>query len=83
MKLVRTLSDEFIKTLKVSANLFKKYQMTIHGETEEESDDESFFNFLVKSSLQVHFVFTLLLQFNFIILYKNLILYKKNKKQNF
>ncbi|KAK9301253.1 hypothetical protein QLX08_006330 [Tetragonisca angustula] len=52
MKLVRTLSDEFIKTLKVSANLFKKYQMTIHGETEEESDDESFFNFLVKSSLQ-------------------------------
>ncbi|XP_068965698.1 arginyl-tRNA--protein transferase 1 isoform X2 [Bombus flavifrons] len=52
MKLVRTMSDEFIKTLKISANLFKKYQMTIHGETEKESDDKSFFNFLVKSSLQ-------------------------------
>ncbi|XP_017761459.1 PREDICTED: arginyl-tRNA--protein transferase 1 [Eufriesea mexicana] len=52
MKLVRTMSDEFIKTLKVSANLFKKYQMTIHGESEEELDDESFSNFLVKSSLQ-------------------------------
>ncbi|CAL7940449.1 unnamed protein product [Xylocopa violacea] len=52
MKLVRTMSDEFIKTLKISANLFKKYQMIIHGESEEESDDVSFFNFLVKSSLQ-------------------------------
>ncbi|XP_076752657.1 arginyltransferase 1 isoform X3 [Xylocopa sonorina] len=52
MKLVRTMSDEFIKTRKISANLFKKYQMIIHGESEEESDDVSFFNFLVKSSLQ-------------------------------
>lgn len=60
------MSDEFLKTLKVSANLFKKYQMTIHGESEEESDDESFFNFLVKSSLQVHFVFRMV-SFDFII----------------
>lgn len=52
MKLVRTMSDEFIKTLKLSADLFKKYQMTIHCESEEEADEESFFNFLVKSSLQ-------------------------------
>lgn len=67
MKLVRTMSDEFIKTLKISANLFKKYQMTIHGETEKESDDKSFFNFLVKSSLQVYFVLRLLSQSDFII----------------
>lgn len=52
MKLVRTMSGEFIETLKVSANLFKQYQMTIHGESEEESDEKSFFNFLVKSPLQ-------------------------------
>lgn len=57
MKLVRVMSDEFIETLNISADLFKKYQMTIHRETEEESDNKSFFNFLVKSPLQVHFVF--------------------------
>ncbi|XP_017888336.1 arginyl-tRNA--protein transferase 1 isoform X2 [Ceratina calcarata] len=52
MRLVRTMSDEFIKTLKVSADLFKKYQMTVHCVSEKESDQVSFFNFLVKSSLQ-------------------------------
>ncbi|KOC66094.1 Arginyl-tRNA--protein transferase 1 [Habropoda laboriosa] len=56
MKLVRTMSDEFIKTLKVSAKLFKKYQMTIYDETEEESDEESFFRFLVKSPLQQYWL---------------------------
>jgi len=56
MKLVRVMSDEFLNTLETSANLYKKYQMTIHGDTPEQCDQKAFYNFLVKSPLQVHFV---------------------------
>lgn len=56
MKLVRVMSDEFLTTFDVSANLYKKYQMTIHGDSPDECNQSSFYNFLVKSPLQVHFV---------------------------
>ncbi|RLU23926.1 hypothetical protein DMN91_004134 [Ooceraea biroi] len=52
MKLVRTMSDEFLNTLDVSADLFKKYQMAIHNDPPEQCDRRSFVNFLVKSPLQ-------------------------------
>ncbi|XP_076393490.1 arginyltransferase 1 isoform X2 [Megachile rotundata] len=52
IKLVRTISDEFINTLEASANVYKKYQMIIHGDPPEELDTESFLNFIVKSPLQ-------------------------------
>ncbi|XP_018398140.1 PREDICTED: arginyl-tRNA--protein transferase 1 isoform X2 [Cyphomyrmex costatus] len=52
MKLVRVMSDEFLNTLETSANLYKKYQMTIHGDTPEQCDQKAFYNFLVKSPLQ-------------------------------
>lgn len=57
MKLVRVMSDEFLSTFDASANLYKKYQMVIHNDPPEECNQKSFFNFLVKSPLQVHFVF--------------------------
>lgn len=53
------MSDEFLNTLDESASLYKKYQMAIHGDPPEECDRKSFLNFLVKSPLQVHFVFNL------------------------
>lgn len=53
------MSDEFISTLEVSANVYKKYQMIVHGDPPEELDTESFFNFIVKSPLQVHFALML------------------------
>lgn len=56
MKLVRVMSEEFLSTLDTSASLYKKYQMAIHGDTPEQCDQKSFFNFLVRSPLQVHFV---------------------------
>lgn len=56
MKLVRVMTDEFLSTFDTSANLYKKYQMTIHGDSPDECSQSSFYNFLVKSPLQVHFV---------------------------
>lgn len=70
MKLVRVLSDEFWNTLDASAGLYKKYQMAIHGETPDQCDQKSFFNFLVRSPLQVHFV-------------SNLFVFVKNTENNF
>ncbi|XP_032662679.1 arginyl-tRNA--protein transferase 1 isoform X3 [Odontomachus brunneus] len=52
IKLVRVMSDEFLTTLDASASVYKKYQMAIHGDSPEECDRKSFFNFLVKSPLQ-------------------------------
>ncbi|XP_032691511.1 arginyl-tRNA--protein transferase 1 isoform X1 [Odontomachus brunneus] len=57
IKLVRVMSDEFLTTLDASASVYKKYQMAIHGDSPEECDRKSFFNFLVKSPLQVYFVY--------------------------
>ncbi|KAL6259837.1 hypothetical protein P5V15_009747 [Pogonomyrmex californicus] len=52
IKLMRVMSDEFMSTFEVSASLYKKYQMTIHGDTPDECDQKSFFDFLVRSPLQ-------------------------------
>ncbi|XP_020290235.1 arginyl-tRNA--protein transferase 1 isoform X1 [Pseudomyrmex gracilis] len=52
MKLVRVMSDEFLSNFDVSANLYKKYQMAIHGDSPDECNQTSFYNFLVKSPLQ-------------------------------
>ncbi|XP_011876561.1 PREDICTED: arginyl-tRNA--protein transferase 1 isoform X2 [Vollenhovia emeryi] len=52
MKLVRVMTDEFVSTLDASASLYKKYQMAIHGDTPDQCDQKSFFNFLVRSPLQ-------------------------------
>lgn len=54
------MSDEFVNTLDTSASLYKKYQMTIHGDTPDQCDQKSFFSFLVRSPLQVHFVSNLI-----------------------
>lgn len=51
------MTEEFLKSLDTSANLYKKYQMAIHGDEPEECNKKTFINFLVKSPLQVHFVF--------------------------
>lgn len=48
------MSDEFLKTLDESANLYKKYQMTVHNDDPEDCDKSSFFKFLCKNSLQVY-----------------------------
>ncbi|XP_043466754.1 arginyl-tRNA--protein transferase 1 [Leptopilina heterotoma] len=52
LKLIRVMSDEFLKTLDESANLYKKYQMTIHKDDPEDCDKSSFYKFLGKNSLQ-------------------------------
>ncbi|XP_015586969.1 arginyl-tRNA--protein transferase 1 [Cephus cinctus] len=52
MKLVRVMSEEFLNTLDVTVNLYKEYQMAIHGDPPEKCDKKTFFNFLVKSPLQ-------------------------------
>lgn len=52
MKLVGVKSDEFGKTVETSASLYKKYQMTIHGDTPKQCDRKSFVSFLVESPLQ-------------------------------
>ncbi|KAG7198711.1 hypothetical protein KM043_001702 [Ampulex compressa] len=52
IKLMKVMSEEFLKTLDLSANLYKKYQMAIHGDPSEECDKKSFCNFLVCSPLQ-------------------------------
>jgi hypothetical protein len=56
MRLVRVMSEEFINTLDKSAKLFKTYQMAVHKEKSKDCDKRSFFSFLVKNPLQVHFV---------------------------
>lgn len=53
---MRVRTEEFLKSLDKSANLYKKYQMAIHGDEPEECNKKTFVNFLVKSPLQVHFV---------------------------
>lgn len=52
MKLVRVMSAEFFDTIEHSANLYKKYQMAVHGDSPEECNHESFFNYLGKSPLE-------------------------------
>ncbi|XP_043665052.1 arginyl-tRNA--protein transferase 1 isoform X2 [Vespula pensylvanica] len=52
IKLVRVMTEEFLKSLDTSANLYKKYQMAIHGDEPEECNKKTFVNFLVKSPLQ-------------------------------
>jgi len=59
MKLVSVISEEFYNTSDKSVDLFKKYQMAIHNDPPEQCDRKSFFNFLIKSPLQVYFVFNL------------------------
>lgn len=56
IKLIRVKSDEFFESFDASADLYKKYQMAIHGESAEECD-ESFLCFFVRHTLEVHFVF--------------------------
>lgn len=56
MRLVRVMSEEFLETLDKSAKLYKKYQMTIHKDKPKNCDKRAFFDFLVRSPLQVHFV---------------------------
>ncbi|XP_035740076.1 arginyl-tRNA--protein transferase 1-like isoform X3 [Vespa mandarinia] len=52
IKLVRVRTEEFLKSLDISANLYKKYQMAIHGDEPEECNKKTFVNFLVESPLQ-------------------------------
>ncbi|XP_076632548.1 arginyltransferase 1 isoform X2 [Colletes latitarsis] len=52
IKLVEVMTNEFKCTFDESANLYKKYQMAIHGDPPEECEKMSFFNFLAKNSLQ-------------------------------
>ncbi|XP_043265261.1 arginyl-tRNA--protein transferase 1 isoform X2 [Colletes gigas] len=52
IKLVKVMTNEFKRTFDESANLYKKYQMAIHGDPPEECEKKSFFNFLAKNSLQ-------------------------------
>ncbi|KAL2716097.1 arginyl-tRNA--protein transferase 1 isoform X1 [Vespula squamosa] len=52
IKLVRVMTEEFFKSLDTSANLYKKYQMAIHGDEPKECNKKTFINFLVKSPLQ-------------------------------
>ena len=55
VKLIRSnpKSDEFERTFEESYRVFRKYQMSIHKETEEDSDRMQFTDFLVKSPLEV------------------------------
>ena len=56
MRLVRVLSEEFLNTFDESTKLFEKYQMTIHKEKPKDCDRSAYFDFLVRSPLQVHYV---------------------------
>lgn len=53
MKLVRVSSEEFMETLDQSVELFKKYQIAVHNDEEDECDKQSFLNFLGKTPLKV------------------------------
>ncbi|XP_014599794.1 PREDICTED: arginyl-tRNA--protein transferase 1 isoform X1 [Polistes canadensis] len=52
IKLLRVMTEEFLKTLDRSANLYQKYQMAVHGDEPQECNKKTFVNFLVKSPLQ-------------------------------
>ncbi|XP_050450736.1 arginyl-tRNA--protein transferase 1 isoform X5 [Cataglyphis hispanica] len=54
LKLVRTapMSSEYLKTSKKSYEVYKKYQMMIHGDQAEEITEQQYTRFLVKSPLQ-------------------------------
>lgn len=54
--MVRVKSDEFFESFDASADLYKKYQMAIHGESAEECDKELFLYFFVRHPFEVHFV---------------------------
>ncbi|KAL0118103.1 hypothetical protein PUN28_009046 [Cardiocondyla obscurior] len=58
LKLVRTapLSSEYLKTMKKSYELYKKYQNTIHGVPFEKLTEQQYTRFLVKSPLQIKLV---------------------------
>jgi arginyl-tRNA--protein-N-Asp/Glu arginylyltransferase len=45
--------SEFLTTMNESYNMYKRYQMTIHKESESDSDKHGFINFLVESPLKV------------------------------
>lgn len=49
------------KLFKQSAKLFEKYQIFVHNESPDDCDEESYYDFLVKSPLKVqYYAFTLL-----------------------
>lgn len=50
-----TDSDEFASTLDESYNLYKKYQMKIHKDTEDACDQDSYQDFLIESPFEVLF----------------------------
>ncbi|XP_074102536.1 arginyltransferase 1 isoform X2 [Cotesia typhae] len=52
VKLVRVSSEEFMETLNQSVELFKKYQIAVHNDEEDECDEQSFLNFLGKTPLK-------------------------------
>ncbi|XP_050450732.1 arginyl-tRNA--protein transferase 1 isoform X2 [Cataglyphis hispanica] len=58
LKLVRTapMSSEYLKTSKKSYEVYKKYQMMIHGDQAEEITEQQYTRFLVKSPLQMKLV---------------------------
>lgn len=53
IRLVDSTSNEFKETIRVSHELYKKYQMHIHKDKEEDCTMEQFQRFLVMSPLQV------------------------------
>lgn len=50
------------KDFKTGAQLYKKYQMVIHNETDDDTDESQFCDFLVDTPLKVYLI-TLLLDF--------------------
>ncbi|XP_029676857.1 arginyl-tRNA--protein transferase 1 isoform X3 [Formica exsecta] len=58
LRLVRTapMSPEYLKTSKKSYEVYKKYQMTIHGDQAEKITEQQYTRFLVKSPLQMKLV---------------------------
>ncbi|XP_076647874.1 arginyltransferase 1 isoform X2 [Halictus rubicundus] len=52
IKSVRVKSDDFLESFDASADLYKKYQMAIHGESAEECDKKTFLYFFVQHPLE-------------------------------
>ncbi|XP_031849457.1 arginyltransferase 1 isoform X2 [Nomia melanderi] len=52
INLIRVKSDEFFESFDASADLYKKYQMAVHGESAEECDKELFLYFFVRHPLE-------------------------------
>ncbi|XP_076375230.1 arginyltransferase 1 isoform X2 [Megalopta genalis] len=52
IKLVRIKSDEFLESFDATADLYKKYTMAIHGESEDTCDKKSFLYFFVQHPLE-------------------------------